>query len=194
VDAFSRTGATSVIFLNQGIKSTSRWNYDIAHECGHLVMHSHLRTGSLETESQADRFASALLLPRKAFAREFRTSRFSWDHVFELKRRWRVSAGAIIRRAYDLGLIDAVAYRQAYKYMSFKRWTKGEPFEPDFQQPELLASAISALGSKVSLDLPGLCERLRFTPNTFEDVTGVPVPRQKTNGRGDVIQFPAKSK
>lgn len=192
IDAFSRTGATSVIFLNQAIKSTSRWNYDIAHECGHLVMHSQLRTGSLETEAQADRFASALLLPRKAFGREFRTRRFSWDHVFELKQRWRVSAGAIIRRAYDLGLIDAVAYRQAYKYMSFKRWTKGEPHEPDFQQPELLASAISALGTKVNLDLSALCERLRFTPRTFEDVTGVPVPRKKTKGHGDIIQFPQR--
>src|SRR5437764_696086 len=35
VDAFARSGRTSVIFLNQSIPSTSRWNFDIAHECGH---------------------------------------------------------------------------------------------------------------------------------------------------------------
>lgn len=194
VDAFSRNGATSVIFLNQAIKSTSRWHYDIAHECGHLVMHKNLRTGSVETEAQADRFASALLLPRRAFTREFRSSRFSWDHVFQLKRRWRVSAAAIVRRSYDLGLIDSVSYRQAYKYMSFKRWTKGEPYEPEFQQPELLASALSALGSKVAFDLHGLCEQVGFYPETFRDVTGVSVPRVKTRGNAGVIQFPIRTR
>jgi hypothetical protein len=29
VDAFSRCGPTAIIFLNQAIKSTSRWHFDI---------------------------------------------------------------------------------------------------------------------------------------------------------------------
>lgn len=193
VDAFSRNGGTSIIFLNQAIRSTSRWNYDIAHECGHLVMHKNVLTGSIETETQADRFASALLLPPGAFCREFRAASFSWDHIFRLKQRWKVSAGAIVRRAYDLGLIDAVSYRQAYKYMSFKRWTKGEPHEPEFQNPELLESALNALGSKVQLDLPSLCEQIGFIPGTFADVTGVAVPRSRMRQNAGVIQFPSRS-
>lgn len=179
VDAFSRYGRTSVIFLNQTIQSTSRWNFDIAHECGHLVMHRGISTGSVETEDAANRFASAFLLPRKAFSREFRMPSFSWTHIFDLKRRWHVSAGAIVKRGYDLGLLDAVGYRQAFKYMSGKGWTKGEPYEPPFQQPELLEMALNGIGKTSELTLDTLRKELRFTAETFTELTGFSVPTIK---------------
>ena len=146
VDAFSRNGRTTIIFLNEPIPSPSRWNFDIAHECGHLVMHSSVETGSVETEKSADRFASAFLMPRRAFAREFQMmGAFSWEYILGLKRRWQTSAQAIIRRAYDLGLLGAVGYRHAYQYMSAMGWrSKGEPAEPNFQQPELLSGALTS--------------------------------------------------
>lgn len=180
IDAFSRNGRITVIFLNEAIPSTSRWNFDIAHECGHLVMHHGVPTGTIETERAADRFASAFLLPRKAFAHEFSTSHFSWHHIFDLKKRWQVSAAAIVKRAYDLGLLGAVDYRQAFKYMSAKGWrTGGEPLEPEFQKPELLTSALTGLGSQVELTLEELSKNLHFTPGTFRDVTGVSIPIPK---------------
>ena len=192
IDAFSRLGRTTVIFLNQAVNSTSRWNFDIAHECGHLVMHRGVTTGSIETEQAADHFASAFLMPERAFAREFSSAPFSWAHVFEVKRRWHTSAAAIVRRAYDLGLIGAVTYRQSCKYMSFKRWTKGEPFEPPFQQPELLRMALSALGSEDSITVSQLCRELHFAPKTFEEVTGFPVPAEEVEQK-QVLLFPQAS-
>lgn len=182
VDAFSRDGATALVFLNQSVQSTSRWIFDIAHECGHLVMHSGIQTGTEETEAAADRFAGAFLLPRGAFAREFRTSPFSWSHVFKLKKRWKASAAAIVKRAYDLRLIDAVEYRQSFKYMSARNWRKGgEPHEPEFKGPELLSTALGSLGTKVDLTVAQLCKDLHFTPETFLAVTGAVVhaPRGK---------------
>jgi Zn-dependent peptidase ImmA (M78 family)/transcriptional regulator with XRE-family HTH domain len=178
VDAFSRCGPTALIVLNQSIKSCSRWHFDIAHECGHLVMHPGIHTGSIETERAADRFASAFLMPRKAFARDFRPgSVFSWQHIFAMKRRWRTSAAAIIRRAYDLRLLGAVEYRRAYKHMAWKGWSaNGEPEEPTFQAPELLASALNSLGTKVQLTLEALRKDVHFTADTFKEVTGVAVP------------------
>jgi len=180
VDAFSRDGSTAIIFLNQGMQSTSRRVFDIGHECGHLVMHSGIPTGTEDTETAADRFAGAFLLPQVAFAREFRTSPFSWKHVFNLKKRWKASAAAIIKRAYDLRLINAVEYRQSFKYMSARGWRKGgEPNEPDFKGPELLSTALGALGTKLELTVEQLCRDLHFTPETFLTVTGVSVPPSK---------------
>jgi len=180
VDAFSRDGSTAIIFLNHGVQSTSRWIFDVGHECGHLVMHSGVQTGTEETEVTADRFSGAFLLPRGAFAREFRTSPFSWNHVFKLKKRWKASAAAIIKRAYDLKLIDAVEYRQSFKYMSARNWRKGgEPHEPEFKGPELLSTALGALGTKIELTIEQLCRELHFKPDTFLTVTGISVPLAK---------------
>jgi Zn-dependent peptidase ImmA (M78 family) len=188
VDAFSRYGRTCVIFLNQVVSSASRWHFDIAHECGHLVMHAGIPTGTVETEKAADRFASAFLLPQRAFAREFGRGPLSWKRVFELKQRWFTSGAAIIRRAYDLDLISAVEYRQGCQYMSAKGWTRGEPYEPMFQEPELLAIALNGLGNKVDLKLDQLAEDLMFTPKTFQDVTNVSVPAAGKKS-ADLIQF-----
>ncbi len=162
VDAFSRHGATSMIFLNQSIPSPSRWNFDIAHECAHLTLHREIPTGSVETETVADRFASAFLMPRRTFSREFCSATFSWRHIFDLKRRWQTSAAAIIRRAYDLGLTGAADYRRSCQYMSFKKWNKGEPYEPAFQEPELLISTLAAFGSSVPLTLDSLRTDLKL--------------------------------
>lgn len=190
VDAFSRCGPTAVIVLNQSINSSSRWNFDIGHECGHLVMHPGIHTGSPETEAAADRFASAFLMPKRAFARSFGVpSSFSWSNIFALKRRWRASAAAIVRRAYDVGLLGAVEYRKAYKYMAWKRWhATGEPDEPTFQAPELLASALNSLGKKVALTLDGLRSELQFTAGTFEEITGFAIPSEPH--RAKPIPFP----
>ncbi len=190
VDAFSRQGRTSVIFLNRSIASPSRWHFDIAHECGHLIMHLGIPTGTKDTEAAADRFASAFLMPKAAFSREFSTAPFSWPHVFALKHRWQTSAAAIVHRAYDLDLISAVDYRRGFQYLSAKGWNKGEPHEPEFQEPELLSTTLNALGTKVELTLQQLCTDLKFDRETFREITNVavpmPTPKAKPSG---VIPF-----
>lgn len=188
IDAFSRYGRTSVIFLNRSIPSPSRWHFDIAHEAGHLCLHPGIPTGTLETEAEANKFASAFLMPKVAFSREFRVAPFSWNHVFDLKRRWQTSAASIVRRAYDLDLVSAVDYRRGFQYLSAKGWNKGEPQEPEFQEPELLSTTLGALGDKVELTLQELCTDLKFTPETFFEVTGIAVrvPKAKPT---EVIPF-----
>lgn len=180
IDAFSRFGRNSLIFLNRGAQSNpSRWNFDLAHECAHLVLHRNVPTGSIDTERQADRFASAFLMPHVAFGREFRVQEFSWNHIFSMKRRWSVSAAAIIRRAFDLDLISEEIYQRAFKHMSYKRWGAiGEPYEPSFQEPELMDEAFTLLGKgDLPISLKEFCNKLRMTPEFLEDLTGFSFPR-----------------
>lgn len=190
IDAFSRHGKNSMIFLNRGAGTRpSRWNFDLAHECAHLVAHRNLPTGSLETEHAADQFASAFLLPARSFGREFRTRRFEWRHVFELKQRWQVSAAAIVRRARDLHLLDELAYRRAFQYMSFKKWrAKGEPYEPTFQEPELFLGAINALLKSKKKTLAQLCAEIGISQKVFSDITGI--QGHDTAQLGNLLAFP----
>ena len=189
VDAFSRRGAVNVIFLNRAVPSPSRWTFDVAHELGHLVMHPGVATGSVDTEREADQFASAFLLPRRPFAREFRTEPFTWSHIFQMKKRWRVSAAAIVRRAYELQLIGAVQYRRSFQYMSSHGWSKQEPYEPEFHEPELLEAAIRTAHKHHGLTLDSLSVTLGYDPTTLEEVVGIPIPRGTPRGR--VMGFPA---
>ena len=191
IDAFSRFGKNSLIFLNRGARTRpSRWNFDLAHECAHLALHRDVPTGSVETELQADKFASAFLMPRVAFGREFRTKTFSWNHVFALKRRWCVSAAAIIRRAHDLELISMETYQRSFQYMSYKRWSsEGEPFEPEFQEPELLDQAFLMVSkAALSVTIEEFCQNLRLTPEILEEVTGFNFPRSTNDGT--LVSFP----
>jgi Zn-dependent peptidase ImmA (M78 family)/transcriptional regulator with XRE-family HTH domain len=191
IDAFSRRGEPSVVVLNTARQSPSRWIYDLAHELGHFVLHDGIITGDRETEDQAEYFGGAFLLPRRAFMREFASARISstrsfWAHVFSLKHRWRVSAQAIVRRAYQLDLISAITYRQAFKYASAQGW-KGrtpEPGEPDFLGPELLPTAFRKLEQGLGLSIESVCSDLHLTPSTFYELTGIsPKAAQATEPR-----------
>ena len=57
-------------------------------------------TGDRLTETQANRFASALLLPRSSFGADcrhaVRGSRLNWKGISELKKKWGTSKAAII--------------------------------------------------------------------------------------------------
>lgn len=148
IDAFSRSGGRGVIVLNTDKGSTSRARHDKAHECGHLVMHAGLEHGSDDEEAQADRFASAFLMPRAAFIREFprtRASRLKLEALYPLKLRWRSSLAAIVRRAHDLRLISAAQYQAAFKQYYARHLHKGEPHEPPDEPPEVLSLAFGVL-------------------------------------------------
>ena len=187
VDAFSRRGPTSVVILNTFKDSPSHWIFDMAHELGHFACHVEKLTGTRETEQEADAFASAFLLPARAFSREFLSAPFSWDHMFELKARWQVSLAAMVYRAYSLGLIDALTYRRAFQYLSARKWRRKEPCEPQPQEPELLRESLASLHQELGEDPLLLCQRLHFKPSTFHDITGIEMPKPK-RGKA-VVQF-----
>jgi Zn-dependent peptidase ImmA (M78 family)/transcriptional regulator with XRE-family HTH domain len=177
VDAFSRAGKRDIVVLNtEKGESHNRW--DLAHECGHLVLHRGLVCDSMGDvfEDEANAFASALLLPAKAFTREFRPQRLEWGLLFDLKRRWSVSIAALVRRAYNLGLLDAAQYRRAYKYIHAKGWHTGEPFEPIKENPEIVPLALKLL-EKRGQPPTEVARHLHWHPVVMEEVIGLPLPR-----------------
>ena len=151
VDAFSAWhDHFPMIFLVDEKGSTSRTRFDAAHELGHLLMHVDVTPGDRDLERQADRFASAFLLPRETFAPECPTT-FRLEHFLELKRRWKVSVAALIRRAYDLGKLSEANYRRAYVFLNKQGLRQREPCEPEPESPQLLGRAITLAQEDVTL-------------------------------------------
>ena len=177
VDAFSRAGARAVVVRNTETQAPSRLRFDLAHECGHLVMHAGQDASKPELEPAADAFAGAFLLPRRAFVAEFpRTSSPSWQNLRELKRRWGVSLSAIIRRARELRLIDPLFYQRAYKQMSARGWNTHEPDEQLIadEKPELITTALRMLDDAGEITPAELAQRLGWAPALFTEITGEP--------------------
>ena len=175
VDAFSRYGATNLIVLNPAKGSTTRTRMDLAHEAAHGVLHQHgLPIEFGVREDQAKYFASALLLPQRAFASEFcALAKRDWQSLIELKRRWGASVAAIVMRSYHLGLIDAAEYRRRYKEMSREGWLRGEPAEPNAESPQLFALALQRYQTETGKSTRAIADDLGWSPDLFRRVTGV---------------------
>jgi Zn-dependent peptidase ImmA (M78 family) len=162
VSAFSTwTGDRPFIFLNNHDENPrSRTRFDNSHELGHLVMHADTAPGDNGLEKQADRFASAFLLPKQPFLDEC-PSRLYWEHLIEIKRKWGVSLAAIVRRGYDLGRFSEATYRRAYVELNRRGWRRSEPAEDHLpsEQPELLARKMQA-AELAGLGAPDLAREL----------------------------------
>jgi Zn-dependent peptidase ImmA (M78 family) len=153
IEAFSFwNGARPFIFLASEKDSAVRSRFDAAHELGHLVLHKWLGPDELEDprvlkliEAEANRFASAFLLPRKSFPNEVYTSRL--DAFVELKKRWKVAIQAMVYRCKDLGIFDEFQVTNLYKQISFRKWRTKEPLDDQIplEQPRLLKKAVEAI-------------------------------------------------
>ena len=172
VDAFSTWHeGRPVVFLLMEKGSTSRTRFDAAHELGHLIMHADAAPGNPDLESQANRFASAFLLPRDSFGAECPTW-LKWEHLYELKRRWRVSVAALVRRARDLGRISEASYRRAYVHMNRTGERRRERDEPPFEEPKLIMKAIEAVQPEVTV--ADLVKRACLPASDLSDLLELP--------------------
>jgi len=166
IDAFSLVRGRPVIVRSVDKESTSRSRFDLAHECGHFVMHDAIATGDTDTEAEANRFASAFLLPRTAFIREFPMAKtIDWRLLFEMKKRWGASIQAIIRRAYDLGVLTAIQYRNANVYISRMQWKRNEPHEPPPEFSEIIPAAMKYLSEEEGVSFSELAHALHVKPD-----------------------------
>jgi Zn-dependent peptidase ImmA (M78 family)/transcriptional regulator with XRE-family HTH domain len=178
VQAFSFwNGARPFVFLASDTNSMARARFDVAHEIGHLVLHRGVGQEDVENpkvlrsvETEANRFAGALLLPRQSFPNEVFTTRL--DAFVELKRRWKVAIQAMVYRCKDLGIFDDYQITNLYKQISARKWRAREPLDDigafPLEQPSTLRRAVSMVlsaGRKVSADI---CAELALAPRIIE--------------------------
>ncbi len=179
VDALSVNRKYPLIIRNSAKESVCRMRFDVAHECGHLIMHSGVETGCKATEQEADSFASAFLFPRTAFAKEFPAclngKSIIWKEVYRLKIRWKMSARAIIYRAHYLGFIDAQQYRAANVWFNRTRQSRTERHDEDIpkEEPHLLKSAIELMRVELGVDFASIAEVLGIQSDTLSQITGI---------------------
>ncbi len=151
IDAFSVPfPSRPVVLLGSDKQVTARSRFDASHELGHLVMHDWPDADTKRAESQAHRFAAALLMPRDPMV-DLLPRRVDWSLLMDLKATWKVSLAALLFRSKQLKVMSDSNYLTAVKAMSSRGWRINEPGDNLLgrpEQPVLLTKAIDVLASE----------------------------------------------
>lgn len=178
VDACSKyCGSSPVIFLGSGDKSACRIRFSLAHELGHMIMHSHISNDDLKNptilkriETEANHFASSFLLPADTFSMDINS--LSLNYFLRLKRKWKVSISAMIYRCQDLGIIDDMQSVTLRKQLSYRKWIRSEPLDDEIllENPKLLFTATNYLLEKSSTTLEEILSELSLYAKDLADI------------------------
>jgi len=144
VDAFSLwRDNRPYVFLNT-LKSGEHSRFDAAHELGHLVLHQHGAPSGQPAEHEANRFASAFLLPRTAaFGTISRNA--SLDYLMKVKRAWGLSLAALVYRLHEIGLLSDWYYRTLCIEIQRQGFRKQEPQPGLREHSQVLAKVFELL-------------------------------------------------
>lgn len=126
VDAFSTwIGDQPFIFLARR-RTPEGVRFDVAHELGHLVLHSSCTDNSATIEEEANRFASEFLMPTES-VREFAPRNPSIPQILKLKQYFGTSAIAMARKIHSTGLASDWSARKTRLELDQLGYLKAEP-------------------------------------------------------------------
>lgn len=158
-----------------------RKRFTLAHEVGHLVLHT-FRPRAEDPEGEANRFASALLIPRVR-AETFISEQHSLAEYARMKATWGVSIQALILRGMALGLISDTRKRSLFVQLSAKGWRKKEPVVVGHEAPLLLWKLLSRRYGQQPYRFAA--EDLAIHPTVLRSIA--PTPAERSNKPSNLI-------
>ena len=183
VDAISFATKRPVIVLNAESKSACRARFGVAHEIGHLLFHIGIQTGDKITEGEANRFASAFLMPRAFFIGECQRAlrgprSFNWYALADIKRRWKVSKAAILYRGRQLGVFSEDQYRSGVIGLNRHSEAKAEKEDNEIpsEVPEIIFDSMRALEDLYGMTIPSVARAMGVKPNVVYSLLNVTPP------------------
>jgi Zn-dependent peptidase ImmA (M78 family)/transcriptional regulator with XRE-family HTH domain len=138
--SFRAAGLPPIFVMNSEVPG-DRYRFSLAHELGHMILHTLPGDDDEKMEREADEFAAAFLMP----AVEIRPHLIppSIEKFARAKPHWKVSIKAMIRRARDLRLLAPDDYRRLSITYSKAAYSRGEPFPLEREAPTLLPRMIN---------------------------------------------------
>lgn len=138
-DSFSgisgKINGNLVIAINKNMPS-DRKRFDVLHELAHLIFTFDEALSQKEIEKLCHKFASSFLIAKEILTRELGQNRnnLTLEELKYLKSYFGASIGAIVYRAFDLGIVS-----ESFKIDFFKKWNqwgyrKNEPGEYRIQE------------------------------------------------------------
>jgi Zn-dependent peptidase ImmA (M78 family)/transcriptional regulator with XRE-family HTH domain len=136
--SFRSEGMPPLFFMNRDVPG-DRFRFSLAHELGHMIMHS-LPDDDEKMEKEAHRFAAEFLMPASEIKPYLVPTKLSG--MGRVKAFWKVSIKALIRRAFDLSLVTPSQYK--FLSIQYNKAFKGtEPIEIEVEKPSRLQTMVS---------------------------------------------------
>lgn len=166
-----------IIFLNESAPA-DRMRHSLAHELGHLIMHS-IPTDSMEEE--ADSFASELLAPIAEVRSDLIGGKITLERLVQLKKYWKISVASHLYKAGKYGLLNKNQSSYLWRQLSARGWKKSEPEETQFpiEKPSLFNQVISLHEKDLGYDADDLSQMLLCSINDVRAFYGVAAPDNK---------------
>ncbi|EPE95689.1 helix-turn-helix domain-containing protein [Rhizobium grahamii] len=160
-----------VVFLNSKAPA-DRMRHSLAHELGHLIMHS---VPTDEMEAEADLFAGELLAPAAQLRSDIIGGRVTLERLVQLKRYWRVSVASLLYRAGAAKLISDNQSSYLWRQLSARGWRKTEPPETQFppEPTRLFVHVLDLHKSELNYTASDFSKLLRFDEDEVTTVYGV---------------------
>lgn len=169
IDAISqRIDGLPVLFFVNVNSPADRLRHTLAHELGHMVLHTVTLADDTEMEEQADAFAGAFLLPADEVRPQLR--RFDLRRAANLKSYWKVSMAALAVRADRLNLLTSYQRRNFWMEMSRLGYRKREPVEIPPERPKLLRQMVAFHLNKLGYSVGQLAQMLHLTVAEFQEM------------------------
>jgi Zn-dependent peptidase ImmA (M78 family)/transcriptional regulator with XRE-family HTH domain len=131
--SFRSEGLPPLFFMNKDVPG-DRLRFSLAHELGHMILHS-IPDDEAKMEDQAHRFAASFLMPAAEIRSYLSAPKLS--SLARVKAFWKVSVKALIKRAHDLRLITDNQYRWLNVQYS-RAYKAGEPIPIERESPSRL--------------------------------------------------------
>lgn len=171
-------GAQPVMLLAKDKQGGVRRRFDAAHELGHLILHQSVSKSDLQEnltliEEQAMAFAGAILMPASSFSSGVGGT--TLDDLADVKLRWGVSIGAMIKRLKALNLISSEHERNLWKYYSYRKWRGNEPYDDriNVERPVNIHSAFEMVIEDGPSEVEVFMNDLGLENSDISDLVGI---------------------
>lgn len=158
---------TKVVFLNNRMPN-DRIRFSLAHELGHIIMHlDDIIPNNRNAEDEANVFASEFLMPSNDIKPLLYN--LNMTKIADLKRRWRVSMHALVKRAKCLETISNETYRNFQINFSKRGYTKKEPIDLPSEKPLILDTLLKGFKRDLGYSDNDLMNMMKINKKDYEN-------------------------
>jgi Zn-dependent peptidase ImmA (M78 family) len=154
---------TPVVFINKDAPGDLE-RLTLAHELGHIVMHAIINKN---VEDEAWRFAVEFMMPKADISFDLRRARKVADFA-DLKRKWKISMMALMRRSHELNYIGDTHYR--YLMQAMARHRIEEPVSTPLEIPSLFNELIAQYKNEYDYSDDEIAQVLTIHKEMYQDL------------------------